>query len=160
MQVLEANTICDLDGETLHDLFYWTDVLANHLHNASIKDKSFLEKKFIFCKEYVEMHADFLSKEMNNLGNIRRAFAEHYIILGDLETCDRWYEEWLAKEPDWGLGWIGWSDSYWLFACGHNPNVEKAQQILAKGLAVPGVLDQQHLKDRLSSPKEFVANRG
>ena len=111
MIVLDAKTLCDLEHETAYDLLYWANSLVDHLHNASIKEASFLQKKYDFCKEYIEMHQDFLDKNMRNLGNMRRAFAECYVDRGDLETCDHLFSKWLQQEPDWGWGWIGWSGS-------------------------------------------------
>ena len=43
---------------------------ADELSNASIRDKSYLQKKLDFCQHYVEMHEDFSDKELPNLGNV------------------------------------------------------------------------------------------
>ena len=115
MNHLNVRSVYELGYETLYDLLYWADVFAMNLHNASRRDPTFLQVKFLFCQEYVEMHKNFLAKNVRNLGNIRRYFAEHYTELGDFETFDSLYEDWLNKEPDWGWGWIAWSDAYWLF---------------------------------------------
>src|SRR3990167_5284706 len=115
MTVLNAKDIYDLEHETMYDLLYWASTLATYLHEASRRDSSFLKKKYDFCKEYTKMHEVFSDKNMRNLGNIRRTYAECYFDEGDFETFDSLYTKCLQKEPDWGWGWIGWSDSYWLF---------------------------------------------
>lgn len=152
MKILDAKNICDLEYRTMFDLLYWASSLAHNLHNAAIRDKSFFQKKFLFCKEYVEMHEDFLNKNMRNLGNVRRTYAECYVDLGDFESFDRLYEQWLANEPDWGWGWIGWSDRYWLFRS-KNKNLTKAINILEKALAIKSVTDKNHIIDRLNELK-------
>lgn len=158
MIVLNAKDVCDIEHETMYDLLYWASSLSNNLFSASRKDESYIQKKHAFCKEYTEMHENYLSKNMRNLGNIRRAFAECYSDMGDLETFDRLYTKWLQDEPDWGWGWIGWSDSYWLFLGNNKKNVEKALSILEQGLAVKGVNDKNHIIDRLNSlKKEMLA---
>jgi hypothetical protein len=159
MMLSNVKNICDLDYHSGYDLLYWASSLSNNLHNAAIKDISFLEKKHAFCKEYIEMHKDYLSKGMRNLGNIRRAFAECYIDSGDFEMFDGLYTKWLQKEPDWGWGWIGWSDSYWLFTRKNKKNLEKALSILEQGLAVKGVDDKNHMIDRLNQLKSEMLNQ-
>jgi hypothetical protein len=154
MKTLDAKSFCDLERETGYDLLYWACTLTNNLHNASRKDASFLQKKFLFCKEYVEMHENFLDKDMRNIGNIRRSLADYYVDICDFDTCDSLYEKWLQKEPDWGWGWIGWSDCYWLFHRKNKLNFEKALSILEQGLAIKGVSDKNHMVDRLSSLKK------
>lgn len=94
------------------------------------------------------MHENYLDKTMRNLGNIRREFAECYVERGDFEICDSLYERWLQKEPDWGWGWIGWSDCY-RFYSKNEPNLIKAKQILEKGLAIDGICEKNHMHDRL-----------
>ncbi len=116
--------------------------------------EEFQEKKLLFCKEYVEMHQNFLDKDMRNIGNIRRSLADCYVDMNDLEICDSLYEAWLQKEPDWGWGWIGWSDSYWLFRRKNKKDLGKALSILERGLAIKGVSDKNHIIDRLNDLKK------
>lgn len=156
MKSLETKSFCDLEYKTMYDLLYWASRLAGNLHNASIRDESFFQKKFLFCKEYVDMHENFLDENMRNLGGIRRALAECYIDTENFETCDNLYEKWLHKEPDWGWGWIGWSDHYWLFHGKNKPDLEKGLCILERGLAIKGVKDKNHMIDRLNDLKAKI----
>ena len=156
MEFVDAKNFCDLEGYTEYDLLYWASALADNLHNVSIKDESFLQKKLSFCKEYVEMHENFLDKKMRNLGNIRRSLADYYVDICDFETCDSLYEQWLQKEPDWGWGWIGWSDSYWLFHRKNKPDFRKALSILQRGLAIKGVNDKNDMIDRFNSLEKEI----
>jgi hypothetical protein len=44
--------------------------------------------------------------------NTRRAIADSHFELGNEEECDRLYSMWLGADPNWGWGYIGWSDCY------------------------------------------------
>jgi len=148
MVLLGAESMCNLEGETLFDLLYWGSELADNLHNASLRDETILRNKFIFCKEYVEMHENVLNKDMRNLGGVRRSYAECYVEKGELGSCDSLYKKWLEQEPDWGWGWIGWADCYWLFSYKGKQNLIKARSILEKGLLIHGIKDKNHMLDR------------
>ena len=152
-QMLEAKSIYDISnfGVTIYDLPYWADGFADELSNASRNDKSYLQKKLSFCQQYVEMHEDFSDKELPNLGNVRSTLAETYYQLEEKEKADLLYEKWLKDEPDWGWGWIAWSDCYWLRRhIGLEQDLEKAEQILRKGLSVKKVSDKEHIEERLN----------
>ncbi len=98
------------------------------------------------------MHEEFSDKNLPNLGNVRSSLAETYYQLGDKDKADSLYEKWLKNEPDWGWGWIAWSDYYWLWKhIGLEQDFEKAEQILKKGLCVKKVSDKEHIKERLNN---------
>ena len=156
MKHVGVHSVYELEYESTYDLLYWADVFATNLHNASRQDAAFLQKKFLFCQEYVEMHKNFYAKNVRNLGNIRRHFAEHYVDLGDFETFDNLYDDWISKEPDWGWGWIGWSDVYWLFLGKNKPNLPKALQILESGVAIKEVHNKEELIDRYNELKKKI----
>jgi len=151
MKILRADSLYALDkaNVTLYDLLYWADCFATELHNASIEDKSFDAAKLGFYETYAAMHHGMLSSEVRNLGNIRRYLAESYYSLGDAEKADSLFEEWLGSEPDWGWGWIGWSDCYWLWNLRVEKDFEKAEVILSRGLSVSGVCDKEDIEERL-----------
>ena len=153
IKMLEAESIYDIANNrvTIYDLPYWATCFADQLSNASIKDKSYLQKKLSFCEQYVEMHEDFSDKELHNLGNVRSALAETFYQLGEKDKADSLYEKWLKDEPDWGRGWIAWSDCYWIWRhIGLEQDFEKAEQILRKGLSVKKVSDKEHIEERLN----------
>lgn len=160
MNFLGAKDFCDLEGYTRYDLLYWSCRLTHHLHNTSLKDKSLFPKKFLFCKEYVEMHENYLNKNMRNLGSIRQSLADCYVERGNFKICDTLYEQWLKKEPDWGWGWISWSDCYWLFYGKNKPNLIKAKHILEKGLAVQGVSDKDYISERFKELENKILASG
>ena len=156
MKHLNSDGVYELRHTIPYDLLHWADAFATNLHNASRSNTAYLQKKFLFCQEYVEMHQDFLERNVRNLGNIRRYFAEHYAELGDFETFDNLYYGWLNKEPDWEWGWIGWSDAYWLFLGKNLPNLQKAMQILENGLAIKDMGAKKHMIDRYDELKKKI----
>ncbi len=91
MKLSDAPNICDIEGKIIYDLLAWASSFADNLHNASLDDETIFRNKFIFCKEYIEMHENFLAKNMRNLGNIRRCYAECYVDIGELGSCDSLY---------------------------------------------------------------------
>ena len=73
-----------------------------------------------------------------------------YNELMKMLKADSLFHEWLKLEPDWGWGWIGCSDCYWLWEyLGLEKDLDKAEEILRKGLSVSNVSDRDHIEDRL-----------
>ncbi len=91
-------------GATIFDLLYWAPTFADNLNNAGIKDKSFENYMFSFCKVYIDMHHGMLGKDVRNLGNIRASLAECCFKQGKFEKADGLFRKWLSVEPDWGFG--------------------------------------------------------
>lgn len=82
------------------------------------------------------------------LENARRAIADSYYLLGDIDKAEELYKEFLEEDPTWGWGWIGWSDNYWL--CKHeNADYKKGEEILVKALEVKNLRDWGDVGDRL-----------
>lgn len=152
MEMAEAKSIYQLDENhaTIYDLLYWATTFADELHNASLKDQSFAKHKLAFCESYVDMHKGMLDSEVRNLGNVRNSLAECYYKMGKIEKTESLYKHWLSAEPDWGFGWIGWSDLYWIWNFECEKNFKKAEQILKEGLKVSNVNDREHIEERLA----------
>ncbi len=64
------------------------------------------------------------------------------------------FEQWLKADPQWGWGWIGWSDCYGLFATAGNNDFSKAEALLKQGLDVKDVRDRDYIIDRLTQTYE------
>ena len=139
---------------TLEKQYKWTEMLFNwvqdfelELGNEGSEDQEYNRKRIEYCEEmlrvYPEEKADLLLVE-----NTRRAIAESYLRLGDENKCDALFEEWLKKDPQWGWGWVGWSDCYWM---DKHKDMVKAQSILESGLAAENVRDRDEMLDRAVS---------
>jgi len=111
--------------------------LEAELHNAGIDDPKYHEKRIKYCTELLEYCGnDRLVNE-----NTRRAIAETYADIGEMNTCGQLFEGWLREDPNWGWGYIGWSDCWDLFTSSPK-DPEKAEQILLQGLAQPELRDR------------------
>ena len=80
--------------------------------------------------------------------NAKRAIAETHFLMGNIKIGEKLFENYLSANPEWGWGWIGWSDQYWLCK-GERANYERGEEILLKALNVPGLKDRDSTVDRL-----------
>lgn len=131
-------------------LFNWVQDSSMALHRAALDDKAWARERIAFCEAVIPL-ADDDSGDSSIVGNFRREIAESHADLGDYETADRLYREWLTEDPQWGWGWIGWSDLYFIFSPDESKDAARAEQILREGLAVAGVRERETLVDRLRS---------
>jgi hypothetical protein len=81
--------------------------------------------------------------------NRRRALAESLFELGEVGKVEALYREWLATDPRWGWGWIGWSDCYRFTRAGQ-VDLNRCEQILREGYAIIQVRDLDDIADRLA----------
>jgi tetratricopeptide (TPR) repeat protein len=81
-------------------------------------------------------------------GNWRRALAETYFEIGETSKAETLYREWLQADPQWGWGWISWSDCYF-FGQPSAEDLQKSEQVLQEGLSNAGVRDRLDLLERL-----------
>jgi tetratricopeptide (TPR) repeat protein len=127
-------------------LFNWIGDLEIELWNAGIEDRQFLRARIAVCEETLCRFAaeDELLRE-----NFQRSLADSYFALGDTGKADELYRKWLDADPQWGWGWIGWSDCYW-FTRTESKNPQKAEALLREGLSFTGVRDRKDLVDRLA----------
>jgi tetratricopeptide (TPR) repeat protein len=74
-----------------------------------LEDRQFLRARIALCEEALKR---FPTDDDLLIENRKRALAESYYELGETEKSELLYREWLQQDPQWGWGWIGWSDSY------------------------------------------------
>ncbi len=75
---------------------------------------------------------------------------DSYFETGQQETADELYQSWLEEDPAWGWGWIGWADCYTPFGADKTQDYPRAEEILHRGCAVPGVREAEHIAGRLA----------
>jgi tetratricopeptide (TPR) repeat protein len=127
-------------------IFNWVQDFEAALWNAGLKDTQFFHHGIRYANEYLEIFQaedDFITE------NMRRALASFHNRLGEADKVDSFYEEWLARDPQWGWGWIGWSDCY-RFDRG-KPDPTRAEDLLQKGLAISDVRDEFDILERLQT---------
>lgn len=127
-------------------LFDWMQDLEMELWNAGLRDRRFLARRVEVCEERLRR---FEAKDDPSPENCRRALAESWFDLGETGKADDLYREWLNADPQWGWGWIAWSDCYWhtrtQFA-----DLRRAEELLHKGLSIVGVRDSEDIAERLA----------
>jgi len=140
----EANDINEMDKK-----YNWTEPIFNYvqdleqeLHNAGCDEKDYYFKRITYCQELLQWCGNIESIEQNT----KRAMAESYFETGDTATCDQLFGEWLKEDPQWGYGYIGWSDCY---RSRDNTHYEKAEAILLSGYAQEGLHDKADVVDRM-----------
>lgn len=138
-----AKDIYDLDGK-----YEWTQYISNYvqdmemeLHNAGLKDKTYHAKRAVYCQELLQ----WCGTEETIVSNTRRGMAEGYFLSGEAAKGEQLFIEWLQQDPDWGWGYIGWSDCYRLSA-----QNDRAEEILLNGLA------RESLRDRIDVVERMV----
>jgi hypothetical protein len=120
--------------------------IETELWDAGLEDPQFLTARIMVCEEGLRR---FPTDDGLLTENRRRAMAESYFRLGETAKAEALYREWLTADPQWGWGWIGWSDTY-RFIHTERQDVARAEQILREGLAIPDVRDRAELLELLA----------
>ncbi len=143
-----VTTVDDMDnafGGT-QSVFNWMQDFELELGNASRCDLRICHQRIEFCEAMIPRVAE---RSELTVQNFRRAIAESQALLGNIPLAEQLYEGWLAADPQWGWGWIGWSDLFGTI----NPVLEdlaKAESLLHRGLDVPDVNDRDEILERLA----------
>jgi len=150
MTIMDTHQIKDIDefderfgGSEM--VSNWLGDLAMHLSDAGTKEPRFLHCLIALCEEVPRRwpNMDNLTKE-----NFRRDLAVTHFRLGDTAIANDMFQGWLKDDPEWGCGWIGWSNCY-SWKCAGSRNLDEAERILKLGLDVGGVRDRVDILDRL-----------
>ena len=153
MQRASCRTIDEFDtafGGT-QSVFNWVQDYETELLNQSQKVAATAQQRIELCEPVI----NGLSTNTLLTEYFQRSLAEAYFSLGEFERATALYERWLTDDPQWGWGWIDWSDNYFIFspdAVEENPDF--AIELLKRGLNVPNVRDRSDLLDRLASVLE------
>ena len=126
-------------------LFNWSQDLEDALWNAGREDPEFLRARIAVCEEALRRFPD---EDELMVENRRRAVAESYFELGDSDKAEALFEQWLAADPRWGWGWIGWADLYFFFDS-RPKDYGRAEELLDRGYSTSGVRDREDIADRL-----------
>ena len=137
----ELNNIEGLDQK-----YNWFDFLTNfiqdlelELNNAGQYVEEYHKKRIRYCEEMTP----FLEvKDQLTIENTKRAIAESYYALGDAKKCDQLYKDWLNEDPNWGWGYIAWSDCYGFGTNKIAPDQIKAREIIKIALTKPTIRDK------------------
>lgn len=131
----------------LQGFINWCQDIDDVLHNAGLDEPRFNEEGLRYCDEFLTLFptASGLLRE-----NKRRAMAEFHVSLGRRDVSDQLFRDWLGADPAWGWGWIGWSDTHFLFAPKGQRDAARGEAILREGLAIEVLRDRPDVLDRLA----------
>ena len=148
--------LCDLTGidsirefddrfSMYQSLFNWSQDLEDALWNGGLEDPELLRARIAVCKDALQRFPDESELMVENR---RRALAESHFELGETDTAEALFEQWLAADPPWGWGWIGWADLHF-FTNNRLKDYSRAEELLRRGYSTPGVRDREDIADRL-----------
>jgi len=137
----------DLFGGT-QSVFNWVQDFEMELGNAAIGHPRFHGARVRFCEEFLR---EFGGDDELITQNMRRALAESSYAGGNGARSDALYQQWLATDPQWGWGWIGWADLYHFARGIDKKDLARAEAILKQGLSVARVRDEKDIRERLAS---------
>lgn len=144
----QIQSIADFDDRFRgsQSLFNWMQDLEDELWNAGLEDRQFLTARIRVCEEGLRR---FRADDALLTENWRRALAESYYELGETDTAEALYREWLKADSRWGWGWIGWSDCS-RFTRTELRDLQRAEHRLREGLSTADVRDRRDLVERLA----------
>ena len=127
-------------------LFNWSQDLEDALWNAGLEDPQFLWARIGVCEDAL---GRFPQEDQLMLENRRRAVAESLSELGETDAAESLFEQWLAVDPRWGWGWIGWADLHY-FTNRRPQHYGRAEELLRRGYSTPSVRDKEDIAARLA----------
>jgi tetratricopeptide (TPR) repeat protein len=145
--VMAENKIKDLPA--LQEKYRWTEFAMNFvqdlddaLYNAAIEEPQYFTKRIRYCEELLELCG---KEDELTIENTRRSIAESHYALGNKQECDRLFQKWLADDPTWGWGYIGWADCY---QYGIPADNIKAEEIISSALRIENLRDRADVVER------------
>lgn len=128
-------------------VYNWIQDLEIDLCNAGMSAPRYQAARVRVCEAFLQT---FAPDDLLLTQNLRRAMAESIHALGDEARSESMFRGWLAEDPAWGWGWIGWSDLYHFRRGRTEGDLTRAEAILQEGLAQPKVHDRAEILERLA----------
>jgi len=147
-ELLEEGILKDVTG--IDDIYKWEEFPSYYIENLEMDlraagriDRNYHRKRMVFCQELIKWSGG--DEQLTT--NARISLTEAHYDLGETDVAEQLYHEWLHEDPDWGWGYIGWSDLYRLDF--DNLQYDKAEEILLTGYARGSLRDKTVLIKRL-----------
>lgn len=143
----ERNTLDALDEamQGTYSIFEWCQEFEMELGNAGLDDPAYHRLRIQYSREFL---ATFRDVSWLMRGNFLRAEAEAHWRLGERDVAEARFAALVKENPDWGWGYVAWSDGYWLGADSPK-DYDRAEAILLQGLERPDLEDKKVVRDRL-----------
>lgn len=109
------------------------------------QNREWFQRRIEFCESFLSR---FPNDDQLLIQNMRRGLAESTWGIGQNQRADELFDKWLNQNPRWSWGWIGWADCY-LFAPSARRDLDRAEQILRRGLEIQGMEDREVFYERL-----------
>jgi tetratricopeptide (TPR) repeat protein len=134
-EITEIHSIEKFDDRfpMTQSLFNWSQDLEDALWKVGLEDPQFLWARIGLCEDAL---GRFLQEDQLMLENRRRAVAESLSELGETDAAESLFEQWLAVDPRWGWGWIGWADLHY-FTNRRPQHYGRAEELLRRGYRHP-----------------------
>jgi tetratricopeptide (TPR) repeat protein len=146
---LQIHTLREFD-----ERFEGTELLQNWVQDLEMalgdlarpeQSRDWFQRRIQFCESFLSR---FSNEDLSLIQNMRRALAESIWGIGENQRADELFQRWLDENPRWSWGWIGWADCY-LFAAANRRDLDRAEQILRRGLDIEGMDDREVFCERL-----------
>ncbi len=144
---MQSLTELDERSDDLEFPYLWLRQLSRLLWNLGHRKPVFMSKSMEICEKILEL---FPAENRIFLDQFRNDLAAAYILRNQKETADELFRSWLAEDPQWGHGWLLWSELYSRRAQ-HERDIDRAEMLLRQGLQVAGVRSKQDLLGALAA---------
>ena len=134
----------------------WVHDLEMELRNAGNRDPRFHRERIRISRAVMNRLPE---DDAYLRPYFRTALGESHMDLGETGEADALFEGWLREDPQWGSGWAAWSDGYHRLAAEERKDASRAEDILRRALAVPGVRDRDDLLDQLEQLLEQTGQK-
>jgi tetratricopeptide (TPR) repeat protein len=129
----------------LQSIFNWCSDIEMELHNAGVDDPMYFTHLIRYVDEFL---AQFPAEDADRYVGMLRAKGESLWALGRQAEAETVYRDLIARYPDEGWAYIGWSDEYYLLQ--RRPKTyEPAEALLLQALARPTLRDRADVLDRI-----------
>ena len=138
----KTKTALDLE-RSLRELAFsdWLFDFQSILYLTKSSDHDFLSERIALCEYFIARPSS------HNNPDFRVLLAEMYFARGECIKGEELFENWLSCDSQWGIGWLVWAIQYF---CSDMLDLEKAERIIRRGLAVPGLRNRVMLLDLLA----------
>lgn len=140
-------------------LYNWCQDFESELLNAGLNDQSFFKKRIEYCNDFYNL---FPATDDLIIVNMKRAIAESYFYLDDIQNGIDSFQKLINEFPDSAWGYIGFGDMYSHMGLIDSIPIDlkKAKKIYQTGLKkVKDSMERGYILERLENIEEIKKER-